>query len=116
MAGLNGSICNRKCQVPNTEFGHLKFHKSIAEHYASNIVRKEKHLNWEKFGGRLDEFLNHLQFIFSPNLFIIGGGISKKFDLYKQYFTLETSIVPAKFQNDAGVIGAALYAHRKKEN
>lgn len=113
--GIGSALFYNGQLIPNTEFGHLKFQKTIAEKYTSNVVRKEKHLTWEQFGGRLNEFLKHLEFIFSPNLFIIGGGISKKFDLYKEFFTLETSIVPAKFQNDAGVIGAALYAHRKKD-
>ncbi|HMZ25561.1 MAG TPA: ROK family protein, partial [Saprospiraceae bacterium] len=110
--GIGSALFYNGVLVPNTEFGHLKFHKSIAEKYTSNATRKEKDLSWDEFGGRLNEFLKHLEFIFSPNLFILGGGLSKKFDLYKEFFALETTIVPAKFQNEAGVIGAALYAHR----
>jgi len=112
--GIGSAFFYNGVLIPNTEFGHLKFNKTIAEKYTSNATRKDKNLDWEAFGGRLNEFLQHLEFIFSPNLFILGGGISKKFDLYKDYFKLETTIVPAKFQNDAGVIGSALYAHRKK--
>ncbi len=110
--GIGSALFYNGVLIPNTEFGHLKFHKSIAEKYTSNAARKAKGMSWEEFGGRLNEFLNHLEFIFSPNLLILGGGLSKKFDLYKEYFSLETTIVPAKFQNEAGVIGAALYAHR----
>jgi len=112
--GIGSALFYNGTLVPNTEFGHLKFHKSIAEKYTSNAARKDKSLSWEEFGSRLNEYLQHLEFIFSPNLFILGGGISKKFDLYKDHFRLETAIVPARFQNDAGVIGAALYAHRIK--
>ena len=112
--GIGSALFYNGILIPNTEFGHLKFHKSIAEKYTSNLARKEKNLNWAEFGNRLNEYLQHLEFIFSPNLFILGGGVSKKFDLYKDYFKLNTTIVPAKFQNEAGIIGAALYAHRIK--
>lgn len=96
--------------MPNTEFGHLLFRDEIYEKYVSNSARKEGNLSWEEWGKRFGEYLNHLETLFSPDLFILGGGASKKIDQYKHVLNCSTKIVPAEFQNDAGVLGAALYA------
>ena len=114
--GIGSALIFDGVLVPNTEFGHLKFKDTIAEKYTSNIVRKELDLSWEDWGGRLNEFLAHLEFIFSPNLIILGGGVSKKYEAFNQYLNLNTKIVPAQHLNDAGVIGAALYAYNKSKN
>ena len=101
---LNGKL------IPNTEFGHLYFKDSIYEHYISNVVRKREKLSWEEWATRFDGYLQHLEKLFSPDLFILGGGASKKFDKYQHMFTVDTQVVPAEYQNDAGVLGAAMYA------
>lgn len=111
--GIGSAMIYNGILIPNTELGHLKFKDTIAEKYTSNAVRKEEKLSWQTFGLRLNEYMQHLEFLFSPTLFIIGGGISKKFDFFKEYFDLKTNIVPAQFQNEAGVIGAALYANSR---
>lgn len=99
---INGQL------VPNTEFGQLKYKDSITERYASNKARKEKALSWEEFGKELNEVLEYIDFIFSPHLIILGGGISKKLDLYKSYISKKIALVPAQSLNSAGSIGAAL--------
>jgi len=96
--------------VPNVEMGHLKWKRSIAEDYASNRARKRDKLDWPKFGARLNEILHHISFLMSPDLIIIGGGISKSFEFYKPYIDIEGTIVPASLQNEAGIIGAAIYS------
>ncbi|MBQ8708630.1 MAG: ROK family protein [Succinivibrionaceae bacterium] len=99
---------------PNTELGHLvldtKHGPQKAEHYCSERVRVEKDLGWNKFGRRFGRFLNRLEFLFNPDLFIIGGGVSKKFDRFSENFELRTEIKVAETLNQAGIIGAALNA------
>jgi len=90
--------------------GHLKWQDGIAEDYASNRARKRDSLDWPQFGKRLNEILHHISFLMSPDLFIIGGGISKSFEYYKPYIDIDATIVPATLKNEAGIIGAAIYA------
>ena len=100
---LNGKL------FPNTELGHIYMKKSIkAEHYASDAIRKNEDLSWEKWAKRFNKYLRYLEKLFYPDLFILGGGISKKFNNYSKYFNLNTKVVPAKLQNYAGIIGAAV--------
>jgi polyphosphate glucokinase len=96
--------------VPNTEFGHLQIHGKIAEARCSSRVKELKDMSYAKWAKRVNEYLMHLEFIFSPDLFIIGGGISKRYEKYFKYFTLNTEIVPARYFNDAGIVGAAMAA------
>ena len=106
--GIGSALFMNGILIPNTEFGHLKFKKSIAENYASNSARKKKDLNWKEYGKALNEYLQHINFIFSPDLIILGGGISKNFDEYSEYFSKKVNVVPAQNQNNAGIIGAAM--------
>jgi len=95
---------------PNTEFGHLLYKDNIYEHHVSNAARKRLDLSWDEWGERFNTYLNHLEKLFSPDLFILGGGASKKMEQYQHKFTIGTKVVAAKFQNDSGVMGAAMYA------
>ncbi len=97
--------------VPNTEFGHLFLAGGQeAEAWAADRVRKEEDLGWKKWAGRVEAYLKHLEFIFSPDLLILGGGVSKKSDKFMEFINLETPVVPAKLLNEAGIVGAALLA------
>jgi polyphosphate glucokinase len=82
----------------------------VAEHYAANSIREKEELSFEEWGKRVNEYLSHMEKLFYPNLIIIGGGVSKKFDQFVNYLDLETPVVPAKNRNHAGIIGAALAA------
>ena len=95
---------------PNTELGHLEFKGMDAERYAAARVRTAEKLTYKKWGTRVNEFLQHLERIFSPDLFIIGGGVSRRMDKFEEYLVVETEVVPARLRNDAGIIGAALTA------
>ncbi|MFV0416994.1 MAG: polyphosphate--glucose phosphotransferase [Chthoniobacterales bacterium] len=110
--GIGSAVFQDGRLLPNSEFGHLKIRGKDAEKRASERVREEKNLSWKKWSKRLVDFLNELEILFSPDLFIIGGGISKKGDKFIPY--LETSVsapvVPAKMRNEAGIIGAAWMA------
>lgn len=96
--------------VPNTELGHLEIRGKQAEHRAAARVRDEKELSWQEWGERVNEYLQYVEFLFSPDLFIIGGGVSKKYEKFFPYLQLHTEIVPAHFRNDAGILGVAYAA------
>jgi polyphosphate glucokinase len=96
--------------IPNTEFGHIKYKSSVGEKYASNSARENKKMSWKAWGNELNDYLKLLEFYMSPDVFVIGGGVSKEFEMYKQYLTLSTPVQPATLQNAAGVIGAAMAA------
>lgn len=96
--------------VPNTEFGHLEIDGKDAELRASDRVREADDLSWEKWSGRVQEYLRHVEALLSPRLFIIGGGVSKKSDKFFPLIDIRTPLVPAKLLNNAGIIGAAVIA------
>ena len=108
--GIGSAIFVDGKLLPNTELGHLELRGKDAEHRASDRVREEGQLSWKKWGKRVNEYLQYLEFLFSPDLFIIGGGVSKKPEKFFQYLDLRTEIVPAHLRNDAGIIGAAMAA------
>ena len=81
-----------------------------AEHYAAARVREAEKLSYKKWGARVNEYLEHLEDVFSPDLFIIGGGVSRKLEKFEQYLVVETEVVPAQLRNEAGIVGAALIA------
>lgn len=97
--------------LPNTEFGHV-LHKNgkIFEKYAADSARKRENLSRKKWGDRLHEYFEHIQLLLSPDLFIVGGGASKKIDKFEERINIKTPIVAAEAENEAGIIGAALAA------
>jgi polyphosphate glucokinase len=99
--------------LPNTEFGHLMIRGKEAEKRAAERVREQKQLSWQQWAERLSEFINELEKLFSPDLFIMGGGISKKAEKFFPYLKTKTEVivVPAQMRNEAGIIGAAYLAH-----
>ena len=100
--------------VPNTELGHLELRGKEAEKRASEIVRENKNLGWKKWGQRVDEYLQHLEMLFSPDLFIIGGGVSKKSAKFFEFLKTRVPVVPAQLLNEAGIVGAAVAAVEAK--
>lgn len=102
--GLDGKL------VPNLELGQLEIHGRNAEKWASDKVREDKNLSWKKWAKRLDAYLDRVHSHLWPNLIILGGGGSKKFEKFASYLTVECPVVPAELRNEAGIIGAALAA------
>lgn len=101
---MNGEL------IPNTEFGHLKIRGKDAEDRASDRIRQEREYSWKKWAKRLSEYFQYVEFLFTPDLFIIGGGVSKKYEKYFPYIVCDTEIVPAQLRNNAGIVGAAMAA------
>lgn len=108
--GIGSSLFIKGKLYPNTELGHVEFKGMDAEVYASDATRKKENLDWEAWGKRLNEYLSHIEFLCWPEMIILGGGASKKLDLFKDQLNLKAKIVPAKFLNEAGIIGAAMAA------
>ncbi len=108
--GIGSALFRDGVLVPNTEFGSLHYKDGITEHYAANSARKRKEQSWETWGNELNEVLQYFERIVSPDLIILGGGVSKKLDNYKSYLHTDATLIPAQHLNEAGVIGAGLYA------
>ena len=108
--GIGSAVFYDGKLLANTELGHLKYKKSIFEKYASNSARERLNLSWKKWGKELDIYLNHLYLLLNPDLILIGGGVSKHFEMYKTYIDVPTTIDTASLLNDAGIIGAAISA------
>lgn len=97
--------------VPNTELGHMGVGKhENAESWTAARIREDEDLSWKKWAGRVESYLQHLEFLFSPDLFIIGGGVSKRSEKFFPYIDLKTKMVPAALLNNAGIVGAAMAA------
>lgn len=108
--GIGSALFFNGQLLANTELGHLKYKKSVFEKYASNSAREFHHLSWKKWAKELDVYLNHLNLLLSPDLILIGGGVSKQFDLYGPYLNVPVRVETASLLNDAGIIGAAMAA------
>ena len=106
--GIGTALFSEGKLMPNTEFGHLRMGKTIAEAYASGAVRKKEDLSWGEWAKRFNEYLLYIEFLLWPDLIILGGGLSKKHEKFLHYFTTKTKVVPAQFMNNAGIIGAAM--------
>jgi polyphosphate glucokinase len=96
--------------VPNVELGHLELDGFDAETKASATAREREGLDWDQYAVRLQRYFSHVEFLFSPELFIVGGGISKRSQDFLPKLKLATQIIPAELKNNAGIVGAALQA------
>ncbi|MHA7276160.1 polyphosphate--glucose phosphotransferase [Arthrobacter sp. Hz1] len=96
--------------VPNAELGHLEIDGYDAETRASAVARERDGIDWDEYSIRLQRYFSHVEFLFSPELFIVGGGISKRSQEYLPGLKLRTRIIPAQLKNQAGIVGAALQA------
>ncbi len=107
---INGQI------VPNLELGHIYLpgHKHDAEFYAADRARKDEDLSWKKWARRLSEYFQYIEFLFSPELLVVGGGVSKKHEKFFPYLDVQARVVPARLRNEAGIVGAAVAAVSKE--
>jgi len=106
--GIGSALVMDGKLVPNTELGHLELDGHNAESQASASARERLGLDWDEYAVKLQRYFGHLEFIFTPRLFIVGGGISKRSEDFLPQLSLKTPIVPAKLKNNAGIVGAAL--------
>ncbi|MFE9169472.1 polyphosphate--glucose phosphotransferase [Streptomyces kebangsaanensis] len=109
--GIGSAVFVDGALVPNTELGHLELNGHEAEKRASSKAKEDQGLSWDRWARRVQKYLAHVEMLFSPELFIIGGGVSRKAHRFLPLIEgVEAEIVPAQLQNNAGIVGAAMHA------
>ena len=110
--GIGSALFYEGKLLPNSELGHLEIRGKEVERRASEKVREDKDLSWKDWAERVSEYLEHLERLFSPEVFIIGGGVSNKADKFLPFLTSRTEVLieAAQMRNEAGIIGAACLA------
>ena len=106
--GLGTSLFTDGVLLPNTELGHIEIDGKDAELFASDAARKREDMSWKRWGKYFDVYLNKLHGLLWPDLIILGGGASKKYEKFGEFLNVPTEIVTAETLNEAGIIGAAL--------
>lgn len=102
--------------LPNTELGHIEINGGDAERQAAESARQRADLTWKKWGKRLNKYFQTLEFLLSPDLFIVGGGVSKKSEKFFKHIKTRAPLVVAQMLNEAGIIGGAMAAHAIFQN
>jgi polyphosphate glucokinase len=108
--GVGSGLFNDGILVPNTELGHMEIRGRDAERRSAAVARTRRGLSWKAWATDLDEHLHAIDRLFSPNLLILGGGVSKQPEKFIPRLTVRPRVVPATLRNDAGIVGAAMAA------
>lgn len=109
--GLGTAVFTNGQLLPNTELGHIYLPNGHeGEAYAAGSVREREELSWKKWADRFNTYLQTMEALIWPDLILLGGGASKKFDKFADKLELEAQVIPAKSLNEAGIIGAAMFA------
>ncbi|MFT5194045.1 MAG: polyphosphate glucokinase [Cellvibrionaceae bacterium] len=113
--GVGSGLIHNGQLIPNSEFGklYLKGHTEHAEQYMAGRIKDEQGLSHTEWGKRVNEYLVYLNWLITPEMIILGGGISRKFEKYKKVIDVDTLVVPATMRNKAGIIGAAAATQQK---
>ena len=112
--GIGSALLYDGVLVPNTELGHLEIEGHDAESRAANSARKNEELSWEKWAKRLTTYYRTIEKLFSPDLIVVGGGVSKHANEFIPLIEIETEIISATLRNTAGIVGAAALASDKQ--
>ncbi|MCL2468361.1 MAG: ROK family protein [Micrococcales bacterium] len=105
--GIGSALVVDQHLVPNTELGHLEIDGVDAESRAADAARERENLDWPTWARRLQRFFDVAERLLSPDLIVVGGGVSKKHELFLPLLDLRAPVVPAALRNDAGIVGAA---------
>jgi polyphosphate glucokinase len=108
--GIGSALFYDGVLVPNTELGHIELDAQDAEDLASGRAREEDDLSWKAWAKRVSAYLHSLEDLLWPDLFVIGGGVSKRAEKFVPLLDIRTPVVPATLLNNAGIVGAALMA------
>lgn len=114
--GIGTALIYNGVLIPNSELGHLVLDGKDAEKYAASSVRDRKKLSYKKWAGRLTKYYRLLEHYFSPDYFVVGGGVSRMSERFLPYVDIETPIVPASLHNQAGIVGAAYTADLRQKH
>ncbi|MEO7352595.1 MAG: polyphosphate--glucose phosphotransferase [Marmoricola sp.] len=113
--GIGSALLYDGVLVPNSELGHLEIEGYDAESRAANSARKDEDLTWEKWAQRLTTYYRTVEKLFSPDLIVVGGGVSKRAREFIPLIEIETEIISATLRNTAGIVGAASLAASKQK-
>lgn len=114
--GIGTAVFSHGQMVPNTELGHIYLDNGEeGERWASDSARKRNELKWKQWAPRFNHYLKSMEALFWPDLFILGGGASKKLDKFEKYLDVNTPVVAASLLNEAGIIGAAVYGDTERK-
>lgn len=108
--GIGSALLHDGVLLPNSELGHLEIDGRNAESHAANSARENEDLSWEEWADRLTTYYRTVEGLLSPDLFVVGGGVSKHADKFLPMVDITTPIIPAVLRNKAGIVGAALYS------
>jgi len=108
--GIGTALIYNGVLVPNSELGHLEMNGKDAEKQASFAAKEKKDLTWAKWATRLQQYYSIIELLFSPDLIIVGGGVSKSHEEFLPLLKLTAPIIPAELRNNAGIVGAAALA------
>ncbi len=108
--GTGSALFYNGMLIPNLELGHMEIRGRDAERRSAAAARVRRGLSWKAWAADLDEHLLAIERLFSPQLFIIGGGVSKRADQFIPRLTVRAEVIPAQLRNDAGIVGAAMAA------
>jgi polyphosphate glucokinase len=108
--GIGTALVYDGVLVPNAELGHLEIDGLDAETQAANSARERDNLSWKEWARRLSVYYRTLEQLISPDLFVVGGGVSKHAPKYLPLLEVDTPIVAATLRNTAGIVGAAVLA------
>ena len=111
--GIGTAVINDGILLPNTEFGHIEIDGHDAESRAAMSVKENEELSWSEWAERLQRYYSELEKLLWPDLFVVGGGVSKKHEKFLPLLDLKTPIIPATLKNKAGIIGAAWLAEQQ---
>jgi polyphosphate glucokinase len=112
--GIGSALLMNGTLVPNTELGHLELHGHDAEKRAAASVRDDEHLSYKKWAERVNDYMSHVERLFTPDLFVVGGGVSKDAEKWVPLLTLAAPVRPAQLLNNAGIVGAAIAAVERR--
>jgi len=109
--GIGCAVFHDGVLLTNTELGHIEIDGKDAERLASGSARDDEKLSWKEYGKRIQRYLRKIDALLWPDLFIIGGGVSKEADKYLPDIKIRTPVVIAELLNNAGIVGAATLVH-----
>jgi polyphosphate glucokinase len=112
--GIGSALFVNRMLVPNTELGQIEVGGKTGERRAAARVRKDEKLSWPQWGKRLNRYLRTVDGLVYPDLMVVGGGVSRRWKKFAPHVNVRCKVVPASFHNEAGIVGAALSAVRRK--
>jgi polyphosphate glucokinase len=110
--GIGTALIYNGKLIPNSELGHLEIDGVDYESKAAYSAKERDELSWEQWAKRLQKYYSKLEALLTPDLFIVGGGVSKEYEAFVPLLKLKTKIVPATNRNSAGILGAAYWAKK----